>query len=97
MHTYIFKQIWIVVECRQHLLSEVNDFEKIFAAVCFMPKTFVKFTWHELNNMTSSLASSLIVIRRLSKIIFFTASMLSSIIDVLEIKINTHNISGVKN
>ena len=47
-------------------------------------KTFVKITWHEPNDMPTSSATSVIVIRRLSKIIFFTASMFPSVFDVLK-------------
>ena len=44
----------------------------IFAAARFMPKTSVKITWHEPNDMPRLSATSLIEIQRLSKIIFFT-------------------------
>ena len=48
-----------------------------------MPKISVKIACHEPKNIPISSVTSLIVIRRLSKIIFFTAFMFSSIIDVL--------------
>ena len=60
-----------------------QNFVTIFAVARFMPKISVKIAWHESNYMATSSAISLIVIRRLPKIIFFTASMFSLIIDVL--------------
>ena len=53
------------------------NFGTNFAASYFMPKTSVKPV------LPTSSATSLIVIRRCFKIIFFTASMFSSIADVL--------------
>ena len=63
--------------------SKFSNFGTIFAVARFMPKISVKIAWHEMNNMLTSSATSPTVIRRLSKIIFFTASMLSAIVDVL--------------
>ena len=40
------------------------NFGTIFAAVCFMPKTSVKISWHEPNYMSTLSATSLIVIWR---------------------------------
>ena len=40
-------------------------------------KNIHKIAWHELNDMSTASATSLIVIRRLSKIILFTALMFS--------------------
>ena len=48
----------------------------------FMPKTSVKIVWHETNDMPTSLATSLTVIRRFSKIIFVTGTMCSSVVHV---------------
>ena len=47
-----------------------------------MPKTFVKITWYEPNNMQHHAQTSLIVVRGLSKIIFLTGSMFSSVVEV---------------
>ena len=86
------EQIWIIIEGCQHLLSDVHamlfcwkfsNFETIFAAAHFMPKTYVKIAWHEPNDMPTSSAASLILIHRLSKIIFSAASMFSSIVKVI--------------
>ena len=60
-----------------------SNFEVIFAAARFMPRTSIKIAWHKPSDIPTSSATSLIVIRRLSKIIFFTASMFSSVVDVL--------------
>ena len=46
-------------------------------------KTFIKIAWHEPNDMPTSSATSLIVIRWLSKLIFFIASMFSLVVNVL--------------
>ena len=65
----LFKQIWIVVEHRQHLLSDVNvtwlcfclkfsNFATIFVGTRFMPKTSVKIAKHEPNDMPTSSAAS---------------------------------------
>ena len=48
----------------------------------FIPKKFVKIACHEPNYRATSSAIFLIVIRRLSKNIFFTASTFSSVVDV---------------
>ena len=67
----------MVAERRQHLLSVVGFAQNfvILAIRHFMPKTSVKIAWHEPNDIPTSSATSLmlVVIRRLSKIIFFTA------------------------
>ena len=76
----LFEQIWSVVEHHQHLLSEDHA---IFSAALFLPKTSIKIAWHEPNGMPTSSVTSLIVIWRLSKIIFFTVSMFSSVVNVL--------------
>ena len=55
----------------------------IFAVAGFMHKTSVKIAWLKPNDMSTSTAISLIVIWWLSKIIFFIASMFSSVVDVL--------------
>ena len=95
----ILHQLWpfwanldLVVERRQLFLSmsmrrcfslKFNNFGIIFAAARYMPQTSVKIAWHEPNDMPTALASSLIVIRRLFKIIYFTASIFSSVVEVL--------------
>ena len=81
----LFRQIWIVVEHCQHLLSDVSlrccfsskfsHFWTIFAAARFMRKTSVNIALHEPDHVPTS---SAIVIRRLSEIVFFTALMFSS-------------------
>ena len=48
------------------------------------PKTTPKIAWHESNDVPTASATSLIVIRQLFKIIFITASMISSVVEVLE-------------
>ena len=67
----LFEQIWIIVErrntpwamsMRRCFCSKFSNFGTIFAAARFMPKTSVKITWHEPNNMPPSAAVSLIVI-----------------------------------
>ena len=90
----LFEQICIVVERCQYLLSDVqprrcfclrfSNSVSIFVAARFMPKTSVKIAWHKPNDMPTSSATSLIVFQQLSKIIFFTASMFSSVVDVLD-------------
>ena len=60
-----------VMSMRSYFSSKFSNFGIIFAA------------WHGPNDMPTSLATSLIVIRRLTKIIFFIASMFSSVVDVL--------------
>ena len=75
-HSYDhFEEIRIVVERRQHFLSDV--FAKNLAILeqsslphVLCPKISVKIAWHELNDMLISSAISVIVIRRLFKIIF---------------------------
>ena len=69
---------------RSYLCSKFSNFRTICVAAWFMPKTNIKIVWHEPNDMLTSSATSLIVIRRLSKIVFFTASMFSSVVDVLD-------------
>ena len=59
-----------------------SNFATTFDAACFMLKTSGQIAWHEPYDMSTSLATSLIVIRGLSKINFFTASMFSSVVDV---------------
>ena len=61
--------------------SKLSNFGTIFAATRFMPKTFVRIASHEWNNMATSSETSLIVLRRLFKIIFFTASIISPIVE----------------
>uniref|UniRef100_A0A0K2TV66 Uncharacterized protein n=1 Tax=Lepeophtheirus salmonis TaxID=72036 RepID=A0A0K2TV66_LEPSM len=48
-----------------------------------MPKTSEKIVWHEPNDMPTSSATSLMVIRRFSKTICFNLSTFSSVVDVL--------------
>ena len=60
--------------CNVIFCSKFSNIETILAASRFMPTTTTKIAWHEPNDMPSSSATSLIVIQRLSKIIFFTAS-----------------------
>ena len=67
---------------RRCFCSKFCNFGTIFAAAFFMLK-HAYIAWHETNNMPTSSATSLIVIRRLSKIISFTASMFSSLVEVL--------------
>ena len=80
---------WINLDCRwtSSTSSELCPchvvFAQIFAAARFMPKTSVKIAWHEPIDMPSSSATSLIMIRQLFKIIFFTASMFPLVVDVL--------------
>ena len=64
--------------------SKFSNFGTFFTAACFIPKTSVKIVWHEPNYMPTSSATYLIEIRQLSKIIFFTASMFSWVVDVLK-------------
>ena len=67
---------------RRCFCLKFSKFWTIFAARRFMPIISVKIAWHEPNDMPTSSATSLIVIRGLSKISFFIASMFSSVIDV---------------
>ena len=53
------------------------NFGTIFAAARFMPNPSLKIAWHEPNDMPTLSAISLIVIRQLSKIIFFLLLMCS--------------------
>ena len=82
----IWSQIWIIVERRRHLLSDVHlklfsikikQFWNNLRCHTFMLKTLSKIAWHKPNDMPTSSVTSLIVIRRLFKIIFFIASMFS--------------------
>ena len=50
--------------------SKLSNFDTIFESARFMPKTPVKIAWHETNDMPTSSGICLIVIQRLSKIIF---------------------------
>ena len=52
-----------------------SNFGTIFAATRYISKTSVKIAWHEPNDMPTSLATSLIVIRRLSNF--------SSVVDMI--------------
>ena len=65
------------------LCSKFNNFGTIFYAANFMSKTSVKIAWHEPHDMSTLLATSLIVSQRLYKIIFSTASTFSAIADML--------------
>ena len=58
--------------------SKFSNFGTIFAAARFMPKTSVKIAWHEPNEIPTLSATSLIVIRLLSKNIYFIALSLTS-------------------
>ena len=58
------------------------NFETIFAAASLLPQTSIKIPWHETNDMSTSSTFSLILIRRLSKNIFFSASMFSTVADM---------------
>ena len=86
-------QIWFFVQMqnpkswamvmRRAFWSKFSKFGTNFAATCFRPKISEKIAWHEPNNMPTSSATSLIVIRRFSITIFFTASVFSLVVDVL--------------
>ena len=67
-----YDQIWIswAMSMRRCFCSKFNNFETIFAAARFIPKTSVIIAWHDPNDMPTASATSLTVIRRLSKIIF---------------------------
>ena len=69
----------------QHYQQHLLYFRTIFATARFMPEISVKIAWHKPNDMPTLSATPLIVLRRLCKIIFFTASMLSTIVDVIDI------------
>ena len=60
-----------------------SNFGTICAAAHLMPKISAKIVWLEPNDMPTSSATSLILIRQLSKIILFTALMVSSVVDML--------------
>ena len=62
---------------RHCFCSKFSNFGTIFAITRFLPKTSVKIAWHQLNDRPTSSATCLIVMRRLSKIIFFTALIFS--------------------
>ena len=53
---------WVMLK-RLCVCSKFSNFGTIFAAARFMPKTSVKFAWHEPNDMPTSSTTSLIVIR----------------------------------
>ena len=72
-------RLW-AMSMRRCFCSKFNNFGTIFAASRFMPKTYGKIAW---NDMPTSSGTSVIVIQWLSTIIFFTASMFSSVIDML--------------
>ena len=65
----IFKQIWIVIERCQLLLismwccfcSKFSNFGTICAVTLFILKASVKIAWHELSDMATSSATSLIL------------------------------------
>ena len=61
--------------CLKKFCSKFTNFGTIFAAISFTLKTSVKIIWHEPNDIPTSSATSVIVIRRLSNNIFFTVSM----------------------
>ena len=83
MLRHLFEHIWIVVK---RILNDIHS--RCFCSKCsnflkiFRSKTSIKIAWNKPNDMLSSLATSLILIRRLSKIIFFTASMFSTFVNV---------------
>ena len=62
-------------ERRHCFCSKFSNFGKIFAASRFMSKTSLKIAWHEPNDMPTSSATSLTVIRRLSKINVFISCL----------------------
>ena len=67
---------------RRCFCLKFRNFGTTSATTRFMPKILVKIAWHKPNDMLTS-SATLTVIRRLFKIIFFTASMFSSVVDVL--------------
>ena len=70
---------------RQHwFCSKFGNLGTIFAAIRSVFKTSVKIAWHDSNDMQTSSATSLIVVGWLFKIIYFTALMFSSVVDLLE-------------
>ena len=84
LRRFLNRSYKLISEKGQEGLEDVNDDARPAAHFrTRTPRTSIKIAWHEPNDMPTSSATSLIVIRRLSKIIFFTASMLSSVVDVL--------------
>ena len=67
---YVINISWAISMQRCLFFSKFSNYGTFFAAASFMPKTSVKIVWHEPNDMPISLATSIILIRRLSKIIF---------------------------
>ena len=59
-------------------LLNILKFEAIFCDARFMLKICLKIAGHEQNEMPTSLVTALIVIRRLSKMIFFISLQLFS-------------------
>ena len=55
---------------RSCLYSKFCNFGTIFTAAGFIPRTHIKIAWHKPNDISTSSATSLIVIPWLSKIIF---------------------------
>ena len=80
---------------RRCFCSKFSNFETIYATARFMPKTNVKSPWDEPDDMPTLLKTSLIVIRRLSKIIFFNgcwrarATRTSIVIDIFSVFLKT--------
>uniref|UniRef100_A0A0K2T8G6 Uncharacterized protein n=1 Tax=Lepeophtheirus salmonis TaxID=72036 RepID=A0A0K2T8G6_LEPSM len=68
---------------RRFFWSKLSSFGTSFADTRLMPKKFETMLWHEPIDMSISSATSLIVIRRFSKTIFFTASTFSPVVDVV--------------
>ena len=83
----ILQQLWPfwanLNRMQRYIWSKFCNFGTIFAAASFMHKTSVKIALHEPYEAPKSSSTSLIGIRRLSKLIFFTASMFLSVVDEL--------------
>ena len=68
---------------RRVLWSKFSNYGTNFAATRFRPIMSEKIAWHEPTDMPTSSATSLILIRRFSIIIFFTAPVFSLAVYVL--------------
>ena len=96
-HTPMIRQqlwpFWANLSRRWHLLCDVHmslfllkiwRFWNNLHCRSFMPKTcIIKFLGMSRANMSTSIIRNLSMIRRLSKIVYFTALMFSSVVDVL--------------
>lgn len=78
----LFNNFWAIL-IRRFFWSKLRNFTTNFVNTSYMPKKSVKIAQYEPTDILTSLATSLIAIRRLSNTIFDSASTFSSVVDIL--------------